>query len=147
MVRESDATMQLTPQDNQLMSKHRILSFKPQLRLEWRGQDGQNETERAARSFRQLRGFRHGINPDKVFGTHKPSVVPLTSAPTKPRSLTPNRTNELDNRGIRALCKRGCGKAPDQVARNTGRYSDRMDNARLSSAQISWKERLWAGHP
>jgi DNA-binding transcriptional ArsR family regulator len=27
------------------MSKHRILSFKPQLRLEWRGQDGQNETE------------------------------------------------------------------------------------------------------
>src|SRR5450759_2302856 len=27
------------------MPKHRILSFKPQLRLEWRGQDGQNETE------------------------------------------------------------------------------------------------------
>src|ERR1700733_1574946 len=45
IVREPDATMQPTPQDNQLMSKHRILSFKPQLRLEWRGQDGQNETE------------------------------------------------------------------------------------------------------
>ncbi|HAO39838.1 MAG: hypothetical protein ACRCV5_11180 [Afipia sp.] len=45
VVREPDATMQLTLQDNQLMSKHRILSFKPQLRLEWRGQDGQNETE------------------------------------------------------------------------------------------------------
>src|SRR5258708_3036070 len=27
------------------MSKHRVLSFKPQLRLEWRGQDGQNEKE------------------------------------------------------------------------------------------------------
>jgi hypothetical protein len=27
------------------MSKHRVLSFKPQLRLEWRGQNGQNETE------------------------------------------------------------------------------------------------------
>jgi hypothetical protein len=39
------ATMQPTPQDNQLMSKHRVLSFKPQLRLEWRGQDGPNETE------------------------------------------------------------------------------------------------------
>jgi hypothetical protein len=26
------------------MSKHRVLSFKPQL-LEWRGQDGQNETK------------------------------------------------------------------------------------------------------
>src|SRR3977135_285334 len=45
MVREPDATMQPAPQDNQLMSKHRLLSFKPQLRLEWRGQDGQNETE------------------------------------------------------------------------------------------------------
>jgi hypothetical protein len=45
MVREPDATMQPTPQDNQLMSKHRVLSFKPQLRLEGRGQDGQNETE------------------------------------------------------------------------------------------------------
>src|ERR1700731_2083013 len=37
--------MQPKPQDNQLMSKHRVLSFKPQLRLEWRAQDGQNETE------------------------------------------------------------------------------------------------------
>src|ERR1700687_653437 len=45
MVRQPDATMQPTPQDNQLLSKHRVLSFKPQLRLEWRGQDGQNETE------------------------------------------------------------------------------------------------------
>src|SRR6476619_7092483 len=45
MVREPDAAMQPTPQDNQLMSKHRVLGFKPQLRLEWRGQDGQNETE------------------------------------------------------------------------------------------------------
>ena len=45
MVREPDATMPPAPQDNQLMSKHRVLSLKPQLRLEWRGQDGQNETE------------------------------------------------------------------------------------------------------
>src|SRR6266702_8004528 len=45
MVREPDATMQPTPQDIQLMSKHRILSFKPQLRLEWQRQDGQHETE------------------------------------------------------------------------------------------------------
>src|ERR1700719_4393952 len=27
------------------MSKYRVLGFKPQLRLEWRGQDGQDETE------------------------------------------------------------------------------------------------------
>src|SRR6478735_7529087 len=45
VVREPDATRQPTPQDNQLMSKHRVLSFKPKLRLEWRGQDSQNETE------------------------------------------------------------------------------------------------------
>src|ERR1700686_3708615 len=45
MVREPDATMQPTLQDIQLMSQHSVLSFNPQLRLEWRGQDGQNETE------------------------------------------------------------------------------------------------------
>src|ERR1039457_2819736 len=45
MVREPDTTRQPTPHDIQLMSKHRVLSFKPQLRLEWRGHDGQNETE------------------------------------------------------------------------------------------------------
>jgi hypothetical protein len=45
MVLESDATMQRAPQDNQLMSKHRVLSLKPQLRLEWQGHDGQNEIE------------------------------------------------------------------------------------------------------
>src|SRR5205807_4450801 len=45
IVREPDATMQPTLQDNQLLSKHRVLSFKPQLRLERRGQDGQNKTE------------------------------------------------------------------------------------------------------
>jgi len=37
MVREPDATMQPAPQDIQLMSKHRVLGLKPQLRLEWRG--------------------------------------------------------------------------------------------------------------
>ena len=42
---ELDTATQLSPQHNQLMPKHRVLSFKPQLRLEWRGQDGQNETE------------------------------------------------------------------------------------------------------
>jgi len=44
VAREPDATMQPTLQDNQLMSKRRVLSFKPQLRLEGRGQHGQTET-------------------------------------------------------------------------------------------------------
>jgi hypothetical protein len=37
MVRQPDATMLPTPQDDQLLSKHRVLSFKLQLRLEWQG--------------------------------------------------------------------------------------------------------------
>jgi hypothetical protein len=45
LVREPDAALQLAPQHNWLMSKRRVLSFKPQLRLECQGQDGQNETE------------------------------------------------------------------------------------------------------
>jgi hypothetical protein len=45
MVGEPDATMQPAPQDIQLMSKHRVLGFKPYLRLERRGQDGQNEEQ------------------------------------------------------------------------------------------------------
>jgi hypothetical protein len=38
MVRQPDATMQPTPQDDQLMSENSILRLKPALRLEWRGQ-------------------------------------------------------------------------------------------------------------
>jgi hypothetical protein len=44
-VREPDATMQPTPQDIQLMSERGILGLKPGRRLEWRGQDGQDETQ------------------------------------------------------------------------------------------------------
>src|SRR5258706_6513838 len=42
---EPSPAFQLTPQDNQLMPENRILRLKPALRLEWRGQHGQNETE------------------------------------------------------------------------------------------------------
>src|SRR5229473_4733084 len=35
----------LTPQDSQLMSERCILCLKPALRLEWRGQDGQNKVD------------------------------------------------------------------------------------------------------
>jgi hypothetical protein len=50
MVREPDATMQSAPQDNQLMSKHRVLSLEPHLRLERRGHGGQDETEKSDHS-------------------------------------------------------------------------------------------------
>src|SRR6202049_4089044 len=38
---------------------------------------GRPERNRAARSFRQLRRFHHGINSDKVFGTHT-ALMPKT---------------------------------------------------------------------
>src|SRR5450631_3099429 len=69
MVREPDATTHPTLQDHQLMSKHRVLGFKPQLRL-WRG-TGWPERNKATRSFRQFRRFHHVINSNKVFGTHR----------------------------------------------------------------------------
>ena len=68
MIRKPDRDRAACAARQSTESKHRVLSFKPQLRLEWRGQDGQNETE--ARSFRQLRRFHHVINSDEVFGTH-----------------------------------------------------------------------------
>ena len=59
--------MQPTPQDNQLMSKHRVLSFKPQLRLERRGQDSQNETEQPDHSA-TLGDSKAASHSDEVFG-------------------------------------------------------------------------------
>ena len=46
IVGKPDAPMEPAPQNNQLMPKHRILSLKPHLRLERRGQDGQDETQK-----------------------------------------------------------------------------------------------------
>jgi hypothetical protein len=48
IVREPDATMQPAPQDDQLMSEHRVLGFKPQLRLEWRGQNETGQPDHSA---------------------------------------------------------------------------------------------------
>ena len=44
-VREPDPPLHLAPQNDQLMSERRILCFKSALRLEWRGQDGKDETQ------------------------------------------------------------------------------------------------------
>ena len=43
IVREASPAFQFAKQDDQLMSKHSILSLKPDVRLEWRGQHDQNE--------------------------------------------------------------------------------------------------------
>jgi hypothetical protein len=43
VVREPGPVGPLAPQNDQLMSERSILSLKPALRLEWRGQHGQNK--------------------------------------------------------------------------------------------------------
>src|SRR5215471_10299917 len=73
MVREPDAATRPTPQDNQLMSKHRVLSFKPCLRLEWRGQDGQSEAEQPDHPA-SLGDSITASHSDEVFGTHRPAL-------------------------------------------------------------------------
>ena len=45
VVRQPDPALYLPSQNNQLMSERRILCLKPNLRLEWRGQDGQEKAE------------------------------------------------------------------------------------------------------
>jgi hypothetical protein len=47
VAREPDPALHLTPQDDQLMSEHRILRLKSALRLERRGQNGQDEAEQS----------------------------------------------------------------------------------------------------
>ena len=70
MVGEPDAASQLAPQDNQLMSERGILSLKPHLRLERRGQDGQNETEQPDHPT-SLDDSITASHSDEVFGIHR----------------------------------------------------------------------------
>ena len=84
VIGEPSPAFQLTPQDDQLMSENRILRLKPALRLERRGQDGQNETEQPDHSA-SLGDSITSSTRDKVFGTHRlassliVSVVPCHS--------------------------------------------------------------------
>src|SRR5450830_245631 len=47
VVRQPDPALHLTPQNDQLMSENRILCLKSALRLEWPGQNGQDEAEQS----------------------------------------------------------------------------------------------------
>src|SRR5271170_3615032 len=99
MVREPDATRQTTPHDIQLMSKHRVLSFKPQLRLERRGQDGQSETEQPDHSaslgdsFTASTRMRFSVHTGLEERVMVPAIRPLGSlcmARGNARGLTPD---------------------------------------------------------
>ena len=51
------------------MSQRRVLGFKPQLRLEWRGQDGQSEAEQPDHPA-SLGDSNAASHSNQVFGTH-----------------------------------------------------------------------------
>src|SRR5712664_3349173 len=67
IVRKPDATIEHAPNDIKLNSKHRVLSLKPQLRLEWRGQHGQYETEQPDHSTSLGDSI---ASSTRIFGTH-----------------------------------------------------------------------------
>src|ERR1700688_1666882 len=89
---------QPTPHDIQLMSKHRVLSFKPQLRLEWQRQDGQHETEQpdhsaslcdSITSSTRIKFSVHTRAPTITSTCREPGAATLeTSAPIA-QSVTP----------------------------------------------------------
>jgi hypothetical protein len=109
MVREPDATMQPTLQDNQLMSKQRVLSLKPQLRLEWRGQDGQNETKQ----------------PDLIKRSRGDSPPP-PRRPRRPDCWTGAKASPIN--GLAADCYRDCYR----LAGLSGVSTQRVETADLA---------------
>jgi hypothetical protein len=54
---------------------HCVLGFKPQLRLELRGQDGQSEAEQPDHPA-SLGDSNAASHSDQVFGTHSPMAAP-----------------------------------------------------------------------
>ena len=99
MVREPDATVQPTLQDNQLMSKHRVLSLKPQLRPEWRGQDGQSETEQPDHSASLCDSITSSTRIRFSVHTAPNQDQPFCSLFTGVHCLTRNNRNETVGSG------------------------------------------------
>ena len=97
MVREPDATMPPAPQDSQLMSKHRVLSFKPHLRLKWRGEHRQNkikQPDHPARPRDSIASSRRiGFSVHTAIAEHfvmnaRGELEPLTATSTRPIAST-----------------------------------------------------------
>jgi hypothetical protein len=71
--------MQPTPQDNQLMSKHRVLRLEQQLRLERRAKDGQNETEQPDHSASLSDSITSSTRTE--FSVHTPLAMAFADPP------------------------------------------------------------------
>ena len=107
------ATPHPAPQDDQLMSEHRILRLKPALRLERRGQHGQNKTEQpdhsaslgdSIRSSTQIR-----LRYTQVFAAASLKRWASASRSSKVFScltLFHHQQRSLGARGLRVSCSR-----------------------------------------
>jgi hypothetical protein len=101
MVLQPDATMQPTPQDDQLTSKHRVLGIKPQLRLKWRGQDGENEIEQPDHSANL--GDSITASTRIMFSVHTAATrtTERSARPFRPRTAISRRCDMRDTRASR----------------------------------------------
>jgi hypothetical protein len=119
--------MQPTSQDNQLMSKHGVLSFKPQLRLEWRGQNGQNEAEQPD----------HYVSlGDSI--TSSTRIEFSVHTPTRRAVFEPRARRQLQHRGrlvARHLGRHRRGTPPALRARDTQDSSEARGLFRAVAAE------------
>jgi hypothetical protein len=119
MVREPDAPCSLGLKTIKLMSKHRVLSFNPQLRLEWRGYDGQSKTEQPDHSASL--GDSITSSTRIGFSVHTGSDLEPPARPIRPNQGTPvtcstrSRAQQMKSRlqarvptgySARMLCRR-----------------------------------------
>src|ERR1700746_3536831 len=100
--------MQPAPQDIQLMSKHRVLSIKPQLRLEWRDQDGQNEKEQPYHSA----SLGDSIAPSRRIGFSVHMSLPRSRlsrdrAPSLPGSASLSPVSSMAQKLVEVRADRG----------------------------------------
>jgi len=63
------------------MPEDRVLCFKPTPRLEWRGQNREEEAEQFHHAALTLGDSFSRTNPDEVFGTHSQSRLSLEPRP------------------------------------------------------------------
>jgi hypothetical protein len=88
---------------------------------------GRPERNRAARSFRQLRRFHHGINPDKVFGTHRKQLAEegFETVLSRKQRATPAVARIFDGEKEAKLIALACSKPPKGRARWTLRLLEK----------------------
>jgi hypothetical protein len=96
-IREPDPFAHLTPQDNQLLSKRRVLRLKPAPRLERRGQLSQDETEQSEHRAQVRRFCRRSTR--MIFRyTQRSDPIPVETGGKAPRGYLNQR--DANNKSV-----------------------------------------------